>query len=83
MFIGVTFNYSWKSLRWLRSGAVSTGSELPNGCSSLICFHAMLKWVLGLMSIMRPCETCKLHGSEVLCFVDMSPAGPLYSWGLH
>lgn len=27
------------------------------------------------MSIIRPCETCKLHGSEVLWFVDMSPAG--------
>lgn len=28
------------------------------------------------MSIVRPCETCELHGSEVLWFLDMSPAGP-------
>lgn len=44
---------------------------------------AMLKWVFGHMSIIRPRETCKLHGSEVLWFVDTSPAGPLYSWCLH
>lgn len=32
----------------------------------------MLKWVFRLMSIIRPCGTCKLHWSEVLWFVDMS-----------
>lgn len=37
---------------------------------------AMLKWGFGLMSIVRPCETCELHGSEVLWFLDMSPVGP-------
>lgn len=29
MFIGVTFNCSWKNWRWLRSEVTSTGSELP------------------------------------------------------
>lgn len=74
MFIGVTFNYSWKSSRWLRSEAISTGSELPNGHYSLIYFHSCAEMGFWLMSIIRVCETCKLHWSEVLWFV--TPVGP-------
>lgn len=82
MFIDATFNFGQKSSRWPRSEAISTGSELPNGCSSLIYFHGHA--VMGFwLSIIRPRGTCKLLGSEILWFLDMSPAGPLFSWRLR
>lgn len=58
-FIDVIFYFSQKSSRWPRSEAISTGSELPNGCSSLIYFHGHA--VMGFwLSIITPCGPCKL-----------------------
>lgn len=62
-----------EKLKMAQIWTISTGSELPTwllfpNLLSCPCWNGFL----GLC----PRETCKLPWSEVLCFVDMSPAGP-------